>query len=925
MFNWFKNTPTVSNNPAPVKSAEVADEYTACRKRGNEHLAQGRLEEAAECYRQAIAVNPGYAEGLLNLGFVSRELGRYEDAERYLQQAVRADPALADAYYLLGGMAQARGNPDAAIGHFNKTLELKPDFEMAYGDLCQILFQNGQIEGARKVIQQGLSLFPQSALFHCYLGNLYVAEKKREQAIACYRKALTIQPDDAEVLVLLGNIHKDQGELDDALGCYRRALALRPDSAEVNNNLGSVFHAMSNFGEAVNYYQRALLLKPDSAEINSNLGAVFQDQGNLDKAEACYRNALALDPEYADAHNKLGTLFHDRDDLDEAQACYRKALALEPDSTDALNNLGVAFQAMGNFDEAAAYYRKALALKPDSADANLNLGILFSKQGNLIEAESCYRKAITLRPDFPETYNHLGNALRDQGKPDEAAACYSQALMLKPDFFMAHYNLGVVFQEQNKLDKSLDCYRHAVELSPEFHIAKINLLYVLQLTCDWKDIKKLGEEVRRSVREISPDTENQITPFSFLTVPGGTPEEQKRCATNWAQGRYQSLVSRQKEMGFVFKQEAKPKLHIGYFSADFRTHPVAQLMAEVFETHDRERFRITAYSFGPNDGGDMRKRLEKTFDSFVDISDFTHEDAARKIYEDRVDILVDLMGYTRHNRSPILALRPAPIQVNYLGYPGTMGAGFIDYLIADRFIITPEHQKYYTEKVKCLPDSYLPRDSSCRRLPPPGRKDCGLPDEGFVFCSFNPFYKITPDVFDVWCRLLIAVPESVLWLSSGNPIAESNLRREAENRGVNPERIIRAPRMSSIEDHLARVQCADLFLDTTPYNAHTTCSDALWMGLPVITCTGETFPSRVAGGLLTALGVPELITYSLEDYYALALELATDKDKYAGIRNRIIANRESASLFNSTKFTRDLENIYRQMWDEYVNPRMSAN
>ncbi len=925
MFNWFNKKIAVPDNQAPatgtgvpgkVATSSLPNEYAAHKKRGNEYLAQGRLEEATECYRQAVVANPGHAEGFLNLGFALKEQHLFEEAEHALKQAVLLAPQMVDAYYFLGSIAQERGNPAKAIEYFQKSLELKPDFEIVYGDLCQLMFQSGQLESATKVIQQGLALFPQSAQFHCYLGNLYVAEKKLEQAVSCYRKALAIQPDYAEVHVLLGNIFKEQGELDDALDCYRKALALRPDSFEINNNLGVSFQAMGNFVEAVACYRKALALNPDSAEVNCNLGAVFHDQGDQDEARACYRRALELNPEFADAYNKLGTLFHDRGDLEEAEACYRKALAIKPDCTESLNNLGAIFQAKGNLDGAADYYHQALAIKPDLADAIHNLGILGSLQGNLKEAEAYFRNALALKPDSAETYNDLGSALRDQGNSDEAAACYSKALILKPDFAKAHYNLGVVFQEQNKLDKALACYRQAVALAPEFHLAKINLLNVLQLTCEWKDLGKLSEEARRIIREISP-AENQITPF--LTVSGSTPAEQKFCATNWARGRYQSLVSRQKEMGFEFKREPKQKFHIGYFSGDFRNHPVAQLMAEVFEIHDRDRFRITAYSFGPDDGSAMRKRMENAFDNFVDVRNFTRENTARKIYEDHVDILVDLMGYTMHNRSAVLALRPAPIQVNYLGFAGTMGASYIDYLIADRFVIPPQQQENYSEKMAWLPDCFLPRDSTCRRLPAPSRSDCGLPDEGFVFCCFNAPYKITPDIFDIWCRLLKAVPGSVLWMSSSNPDAESNLRREAKTRGVEPERIIKATRVNLIEDHLARIQCADLFLDTAPYNAHTTCSDALWMGLPVVTCSGETFASRVAGSLLTALGAPELITYSPEDYYALALELATDKEKYAGIRNKIIANRESAPLFNSTKFTCDLENLYRQMWNDYVD------
>ncbi len=896
MFNWLRKVLPAPENgartDAPRKpdggslaEADMPNSYAAHKKRGNELLAQGRLEEAAECYRKAVSVNPGYAEGFLNLGFVFSELKFYEDAERYLEQAVQINPALADAYYILGNIAQARGNLGVAIAHFEKTLDLRPGFEIVYSDLYLMLLQSGQFEKARKVIQQGLSLFPQSAQFHCYLGNLYVDESKFEQAIKCYRNALLIQPDNVEVQVRLGNALTELGYPDEALACYRKALALRPDSPAICNNLANL----------------------------------LRDQGNLDEAEACYQQALALNPDDAGVHSNLGTVFLDRAKLDKAQACYRRALALDPNCTDALNNLGIVFREQGNLNEAVDCYHKALSIRQDSSEIYNNFGNVLRDLGNLQEALDCYSKALELKRDDPDVLNNLGVVSQERFCLDEAVDYFSRALTLKPDFSTAHNNLGFVFQDQGNLDKALACFRQAVTLMPEFHAAKTNMLYVMQQICEWKELGTLSEQVRRGVREItSPTIENQIAPFSFLAVSGSTPAEQLRCATNWAQGKFQSWIAQ--EMGFEFKREPKPKLHIGYLSADFRNHPVAQLMAEVFELHDRGHFQITAYSFGPDDGGALRKRLEKAFDRFVDISDFTHDNAAKKIYEDHVDILVDLMGYTKHFRSAILALHPAPLQVNYLGYAGSMGASFIDYLIADRFVIPPDQREHYAEKMAWLPDCFMPRDSSCRRFAAPSRKDCGLPDEAFVFCSFNPSYKINPSIFDIWCDLLRAVPGSVLWLSASNPIAQSNLVREAESRGVTADRIIWAPRENLVEDHLARVQCADLFLDTSPYNAHTTCSDALWMGLPVVTCVGETFPSRVAGSLLTALGVPELITYNLESYHALALELATDKSKYANIRSKVIANRESAPLFDSRKFTRDLENLYRQMWNDHMNP-----
>ncbi len=917
------NGPTAEKSPHPSRSIPTQDdlpnEDTSHKKRGNEFLAKGMLEEAAECYRQAVAINPGSAEGYLNLGFVLREQKLYEDAERYLKQAILINPAMEDAYYLLGGILQERGNLAGAIENYKKSLELKPDFEIVYGTLCHVLFQSGQVESAKKVIKKGLSLNPESAEFHSYLGSLYVDEKKFEKAIACYHKALSIQPDYAEVHGLLGNVFNDQGNLDEAQACYRKALALNPDDADAYNKLGIIFQTKGDFDEAAACYRKALVIKPDSFEANNNLGAVFHDQGDLDEAQACYRRALALNQYDAGVHSNLGTIFLDRADLDEAQACFRRALVVNPGCTDALNNLGIVFKKQGKLKEAVACYREALALRDELPKIYNNLGNVLRDQGNLDEAQACYSKALALNPDDAEVYNNLGVVFQDRLSLDEAVDCFSKALMLKPDDSMVHNNLGLIFQDQGKLAKSLACYRQAVELKPEFHAAKMNMLHVMQLLCEWNKLELFSEELRRGVREItSPVDENLVAPFSFLALPGATPAEQMLCAANWAKGKTQSVISEREEMGFAFKQEPKSKIHIGYFSADFRNHPVAHLMAEVFEIHDRDRFQISAYSFGPDDGSAMRQRLEKAFDHFVDIRDLNHENAARRIYEDHVDILVDLTGYTKYTRSAILALRPAPVQVGYLGYLGTTGADFMDYIIADAFLIPPEHKKYYSEEVVYLP-SYQANDRRCAVAETPTRKNCGLPEEGIVFCCFNQTYKILPDVFEVWMRLLKAVPGSVFWVYASNTDAIANLQREAQTRGVAPERLIFAESLP-LDRHLARLKCADLFLDTLPYNAGTTASNALWVGLPVITCAGETFSSRMAGSLLIAMGVPELITSNLEDYYALALELATDRIKYENIRNKIFANRESALLFDSTKFTRDLEAVYLQMWDEYVPP-----
>ncbi len=504
----------------------------------------------------------------------------------------------------------------------------------------------------------------------------------------------------------------------------------------------------------------------------------------------------------------------------------------------------------------------------------------------------------------------------EQQKLEAGIAYFSKVLESEPNRVDALFSLGMLHDIANREDDAMACYRRILAINPSHYGAMMALVHLEQNRCDWAHLESRAADLRAAVRSASSvDQTTFIAPFSFLSLPGTTAAEQRRCSERYARMEFQhpEIEAARSRLAFSFKGRKTDRIRIGYLSSDFFSHATARLMARVFELHDRNRFHITAYSYGADDASPMRKRLEQAFDHFVDIQDATHEDAAKKIFADGIDILVDLKGYTQHSRSGILALRPAPVQVNYLGYPGTMGTDLVDYIIADGFVIPPDRRKYFAEKVVCLPDCYQPNDDTRRRLPAPPRAECGLPEHAFVFCCFNQTYKITPEIFAVWSRLLQAVPGSCLWLWANHPHAEANLRAAAAGNGISPERLIMAPSIWEAEKHLARLQCADLFLDTLPYNAHTTCSDALWMGLPVVTCAGETFPSRVAGSLLTALGVPELIAENLDDYYRLALDLATDQEKLAGIRNKIITGREASALFDSARFTANLEQAYAQM------------
>jgi predicted O-linked N-acetylglucosamine transferase (SPINDLY family) len=694
---------------------------------------------------------------------------------------------------------------------------------------------------------------------------------------------------------------------------FERALALDPNNAEFLKSLGNAQKAMGEGERAIESYRRSLDCAPDYAPALYNLGLILRETGRLDEAERYFRRLFEIDPRDADALFHLGSLLGRRSEFSDAARMYQLALEQKPDNPHLWHELGLAYRNLGRAREAAAAFRKALELEPNSFEAHNNLGNLLQDQGALDEAAAHYSEAIGLAPGSAAAHNNLGCTRVRQNRLGEALECFCSAVEIEPEFAAAQLNLGSVHALLGARDRALRCYETALRLQPDDAAARECLLFEMQNVCDWSRFSELSEIQRRTVRE---RPEEPISPFSLLSIPS-SPAEQLHCAANFAR-RYAAAVRSERAHGNApVERGPKPRLTIGYLSADLHEHATAYLAAELFELHDRAAFNIIAYSYGPDDGSPMRQRLRRAFDRFVDIAALSHADAAAAVRNDAVDILVDLKGYTQHARSEIMALRAAPVQVSYLGYPGTMGADFIDYLIADRFVVPLEQQQHYSEKLVFMPGSYQVNDRNRRISATPPRAELGLPERGFVFCCFNQTYKILPDVFATWSRLLLSIPGSVLWLLEGNPWATLNLRREAADRGIAPERLIFAPRVA-LEAHLGRLRAADLFLDTLPYNAHTTASDALWAGLPVLTCAGDTFASRVAGSLLTAVGLPELITRSLPEYEALALRLAREPGALASLREKLWGNRVTSALFDTPSFVRNLEAGYRQMWANYV-------
>ncbi len=586
-----------------------------------------------------------------------------------------------------------------------------------------------------------------------------------------------------------------------------------------------------------------------------------------------------------------------------AQICV-KVLQAAPDQPQALHLLGMAALQDGNPGEAVELLRRAVRSDPHFAVASNDLGNLLAMQGMLAEAVANYRRAIAEAPDFAEAHNNLANLLQMTGSLEEAVARYRTAIGLRPGYAEAFRNLGSALRRLGRLDEAVTALRTAIEIDPAFTAAISPLAHLSKELCDWRQLDALTAQLIEIVEAGSAG----VNPFVFLSLDT-TPRQQWLCAKRWAAEQLGATGE------WPAACQGKGRITIGYLSADFQEHATAHLIAELFQLHDRGRFRVIGYSYGRDDGSAARRRLKESFDEFVELLDCSHAESAARIRADKVDILVDLKGYTTDARPEILLLRPAPIQVSYLGYPGTMGSDAVDYVLVDRQVVPADEQPFFTERLVHLPDCYQVNDRR-RPIAPriPARAECGLPQTAFVFCCFNSAYKITAPTFDIWMRLLGGVPGSVLWLLEPNATAAANLRREAESRLVGgAARLVFAPSLPNSE-HLARLGLADLFLDTLPYNAHTLASDALWGGCPVITCVGRAFPGRVAASLLRAVGLPELATHSLAEYGSLAFQLAGDPLRLRAIREKLQANRLTTALFDSRRFTRHIESAFETMW-----------
>ena len=761
------------------------------------------------------------------------------------------------------------------------------------------------------------------------------------EAERLYRAVLDAAPDQFDALQLLGLLQAQSGHRAEAERLLRRALAINADSADLHFNLGNVLNELGRIEEALTFYDAALarhrdfaeaaiyravilnqlgraeealrgldtvLAKGTNAEAFYNRANVLKGLGRAKEALDDYDRALAQQPGFAEAwFNRANTLL-DLGRAEEAIASYDQALAAAPDNPDPLNNRGVALLALGHADEALAAFEHVIATVPDFADAHYNRANALRQLNRLDEALASYDQALALNPSYPAAANNRGNVLMAMKRTNDAIVSFNRAIAERPDYAEARYNRSQALIEAARYEQAIADFdwllRHETpDMAQWCESLRGNRLYAQMQCCDWSDVERGSTEVIAGVRSGT----QLCHPFNFLAI-SDSPADQLHCATAYAAAKFPPAP-----MPARATKSTGRKIRLGYVSGEFREQATAFLLVDLIERHDKARFEVFGFDNGFDDAGPTRARLGKAFDRLIDIAAMTDEEAARAIESAGIDILINLNGYFGYARNGVFAKRPAPIQVNYLGFPGTLGADYIDYIVADRWTIPEADRRHYREKVVTLPDSYQPNDSR-RRVSDatPTRDDVGLPEGAFVFCSFNNNYKLTPAMFDRWMRIVRAVEGSVLWLLEGNDAVARHLRREAAARGVSPERIVFAPRIPP-DRHMPRQRLADLFLDTLPYNAHTTASDALWTGLPVLTCIGTAFAGRVAASLLSAVGLPELITTSLDDYERLAVQLAREPARLAEIKAKLARNLKTTALFDTERYRRHIEAAFETM------------
>ncbi len=833
----------------------------------------GNLHQAELLYRQILQIDPQNADALHLVGVIAHQVGRNDVAIDYMQQALRLHPEFPEVHNNLGTALAAQGRLEEAVASYQHSLRLKPHQADAYYNLGNALKDQRKVEEAIGSYQQALRLKPDFAEAYNNLGIVLKDQGKLEEAITSYQQALRLKPDHAGAHNNLGTAFKDQGKLEEAITHFQQALRLKPDHAGAHNNLGNALNDQGKLEEAIPHFQQALRLQPDLAEAYNNLGTVLKEQGRFEEAITRFQQALRLQPDFAEAYNNLGNALKDQGKLDEAITNYQQALRLQPNLAEAYYNLGIVLKDQGKLDEAITSYQQALRLRPDHAGAHNNLGTVLKDQGKLEEAVTSYQQALRLQPDHAGAHNNLGTALKDQGKLEEAITSFQQALRLQPDFAEAYNNLGNALKDQGKLDEAITSYQQALRLQPDLAGAHSNLVFILSYHPDYDSVA-----LYRETRRWNDQQAEQLARFRQPHANTVAPER---------------------------------RLRIGYVSPDFHNHPVAYSLMPLLSNHDHRQVEIFCYAevIRPDD---MTERLRACADVWRTTAGLTDEQMADMVRQDRIDILVDLALHSANNRLLVFARKPAPVQVSWMGYPGSTGLSTIDYRLTDPYLDPPgAKDSGSSEQALRLPDTFWCYDPQGDQ---PLVNDLPALTSGFItFGCLNNFSKVNDGVLLLWAKVLGAVPQARLLLLAPRGQARDHVLGILRQQGIDEPRVEFADRQPR-QQYLRNYNRIDLGLDLLPYNGHTTSLDAFWMGVPTITLIGKTVVGRAGWSQLCNLDLRELAARTPEEYVALAVQLAGDLPRLQEMRATLRGRMRASPLMDASRFAHHMEQAYRQMW-----------
>jgi len=723
---------------------------------------------------------------------------------------------------------------------------------------------------------------------------------------------LSLYPDHLGAEVILASIYiNSENLIDKGINLIQSALKKEAKNFFIHNLYGVALMKTGKYQEAKQSFLNAIRLNSNAPDVYFNLGVLNRAANEYNEAISFYSQCLEINGQYANAFFNRGNVYlDDLSDYKNAISDYQHFVRLIPNNPYGYYNLGKALSLLNRHDEAIIYYEKAIALKPDYAEAYVNCGSALSLLNRHDEAIIYYEKAIALKPDYAEAYFNFGKALNLSNHHNGAIIYYEKAIALKPDYTEAYVNCGSVLGLLNRHDEALIHYEKAIALAPDYDYLPGWIMHSKQHASDWNGY----DDLRENIIEGTVSLKNSSHPFIILSMTDDL-KIQKISAEVFSKVQTSQL----KNPKIIPMKYDHKKIKIGYFSADFHNHATMHLMAEMLELHNKEKFEIIGFSYGIDVRDDWSERARKSFNDFYNVFNMNDEGVANLSRNLEIDIAIDLKGYTQESRPAIFFYRAAPIQINYLGYPGTLGAEYIDYIIADKNLIPENKKVFYTENIIYLPGCYQPncakREIDKTKI---SRKEFGLPEDAFIYCAFNNAYKITPQTLLSWAKILSKVPNSVIWVFSDSENTNENLLREFNAKGIDSQRIIFAKRMS-IEKHLARLQLADLFLDTFPYNAHTTASDALRVGLPVLTMMGQSFASRVASSLLKQLELTELITENEKDYESIAIQLGSNIKNFNSIKDKVSNNLQKTDLFNPKVITTNIELAFEKAYEIYLN------